>query len=144
MGEDEVNRILRKVIEGRALRDNVTEKGMVLFNKGFLGSAHGITVEQGYFRFPSWSFSKEKASANSPPLSHRRASMIAGTERPAFRRRSLRERKCSAPWAAVLLSRRMPAMKLQDVKWTVMMTLPAIRPTTVSSSTCRSRPWREQ
>ena len=45
MGEDEVNRILRKVIEGRALRDNVTEKGMVLFNKGFLGSAHGITVE---------------------------------------------------------------------------------------------------
>ncbi|MFQ9797689.1 MAG: hypothetical protein ACLR23_00755 [Clostridia bacterium] len=80
-----------------SLRDNVTEKGMVLFNKGLLGSAHGITVKQGDFRFPSWSFSKEKASANSPPLSHRRASMIAGTERPAFRRRSLRERKCSAP-----------------------------------------------
>ena len=52
MGEDEINRILRKVIEGRALRDNVTEKGMVLFNKGFLGSAHGITVEQGDFPFP--------------------------------------------------------------------------------------------
>lgn len=52
MGEDEVNRILRKVIEGRALRDNVTEKGMVLFNKGLLGSAHGITVKQGDFPFP--------------------------------------------------------------------------------------------
>lgn len=46
MGEDQIDRLLRKVVKGRTFRDDVAEKCMVLLNEGLLGGTHGVAEEQ--------------------------------------------------------------------------------------------------
>lgn len=45
MGEDEVDRILLKIVEGRSLRDDIAEEGMVFLDERLLGGSHGIAEE---------------------------------------------------------------------------------------------------
>lgn len=52
MGEDEVHRLLRKIIKGRPFRNDVAEEGVVLLDEGLLGRAHRVAVEQGDFLLP--------------------------------------------------------------------------------------------
>lgn len=47
MRENEVDRILRKIIKGRTFWDDVTEKGVIFLDEGLLGGTHWVTVEQG-------------------------------------------------------------------------------------------------
>lgn len=85
--------------------------------------------------FPLLSRSIALISANSPPLSVKINGKYVLKERPASENRLLRKWNCFAVSEALLESIKRPNMKLQELKIKVRMTLPPMRPMTVSTST---------
>ena len=141
MRKDDIKLFLVEHVKAAAFGADVAEECVVLLYAGFLAGTHWLAEEQPRFDVPFAITFNSMISANSPPLSVKINRKYVLKERPASENRLLRKWNCFAVSEALLESIKRPNMKLQELKIKVRMTLPPMRPMTVSISTQSVMPY---
>lgn len=116
MGEDEVDGVLRKIVKGGTLGNDIAEESVIFLNKRLLGGTHGIAEEERDFMFSGFIVFKGKDVGELSAVVAQESIEQGGNGNACMTQERLRDEKRAAPSAAVLESISRPIMKLQEVK----------------------------